>query len=290
MRRLIFLIIIATLLSSGRVYSEVGWKFLSIPNSTREMSMGETGVSYTGSGSTIWWNPAQIASGNSDVWFQGFRWIADGKGSYGGTRIRTSWGGLGCYYINHGLDGFEVRDRPGDQQGTFTLHQTVVAAGAAYRLNDRLATGAMYKGAFEDIYGDTEYAWGIVDWGIFWQSGNAGLGASVSNIGFGGFGGVDIPLTGRVGGSYLFNSDEYSALCAVEGVFEKEDGRYLHLGIETGWREMMHVRLGYMFWHETRSLTYGLGMNISRYRIDFALVPFDAELGSTWRVGLGFDL
>lgn len=290
MKRLIYLIIIITLTFFGSVHAEIGLKFLAIPNSTREMSMGETGVSYFGSGSAIWLNPAHMASGTSDVWFQGFRWIADGKGSYGGTRIRTSWGGLGVYYFNHGMDGFEVRDRPGDSQGTFAIHQSVVAAGISYRFTRELATGVVYKGTFEDIYGSTYYTWGIFDWGIIWNTGDTGLGASISNIGVGGFGGVDLPLTGRLGVSRRLEKDDFSGLLVAEGVFAQKDTQYLHLGAETGWRETLHLRLGYMFGHDTRSLTCGLGTTIGRYRMDFALIPVEAELGTTWRIGVGFDL
>jgi len=152
-KHITFILILIGLLFSDS-FSTTGWAFLSIPHGTREVAMGETGVSHARDGSAVWWNPAHISTAETSIWFQGFRWIEDGKGSFGGAKLRTSWGGVAAYYINHGMDGFEIRNRPGPAQGEFTLHQVVFAGGAALRPMQNLSVGVVYKGAFEEIYGD----------------------------------------------------------------------------------------------------------------------------------------
>ena len=91
------------LLIPTSVDAGIGWKFLTIPQGAREVSMGETGVSRANGSSAIWWNPAHFADYRAEAWFQGYTWIGEGTGSYGGVKGKTRWGGFGAWYAHHGI-------------------------------------------------------------------------------------------------------------------------------------------------------------------------------------------
>ncbi len=268
-------------------FAEAGWRFMNIPQGARETAMGETGVANVGSGALVWWNPAASAFGTSDIWFQGYSWILDGSGSFGGAKARTNWGGFSAYYVTQGLDGFEVRDRPGEAQGEFTIHQSVFAVGTAVEPIKKLALGVMYKTAFEDIYGDREDVWDVVDLGALYQLPWFNFGASVTNLSLA----DDNTQTAmRFGLSRLFVLQEFDFTGALESVTYKDDDTELHLGVEAGWQETIYLRAGYIGGNDLRSVSFGLGAKVSAYHVDFALTPFTSDLGTTWKFGIGMNL
>ena len=281
-------VILLTLTAQGN--AAIGWKYLTIPNGAREIGMGETGVSHSSSGTAVWWNPAHLGTGETDVWFQGFRWIADGRGSFGGVRVKTSWGGLGAYYFNHGMDGFEIRDRPGPSQGEFKLHQAVIAGGASVRLKNQVNLGLIYKASLEDIYGSTYYTANILDVGAHWRIKNWSLGAALNNVSVAHNEEDELPIAMRFGASRQLTIDRFDVVLAAEADFENGGNRFLHVGAEAGWRRSLFLRLGYMSGHDSRNLTFGLGAAVKRYHVDFALTPMENDLGTTWRMGIGLDI
>jgi len=280
------------LIAAGSVYAGNSALFLNIPNGAREISMGETGVSHATGGAATWWNPALIATDRTEISFQVFRWIVDGKGSFGGGRFKTDWGGLGFYYFNHNMEGFEIRDRPGPQTGEFDVRQLVFAGGSGFNLGKGISAGFMYKKAFEDIYGNRENGFHALDLGLL--LGESSLisegwtaGISLSNIEL--FNDQDdpFPTTLRLGLTYDKVIEEFSILTSFEWLSIIEGDRYMHLGVEAGWQELLFMRGGYMFDHDARDVSFGVGIHYKYYRTDISIQPWDEELGTVWRFGVG---
>lgn len=286
------LIICFLLIGLGSVDSNAatGWAFMSIPNGTREIAMGETGVSQARDASAAWWNPAHIGQSHTGFWFQGFKWIEDGSGSFGGAHLQTDWGGVAAYYVNHGMEGFEVRDRPGDPQGEFTLRQAVLGAGIAYHPMKKLSVGVVYKGGYEDIFGDRLDVWNILDLGVLLKTNDFNFGFSVANIGFENPGDDAYPTTYRLGMSRDYKVGPVDLIVAFDGIAEREDHKYYHFGFESNWSERIFIRAGYMAGHESRNFSGGLGFIYNQFNVDFAITPFENDLGTTWRVGLGMKI
>jgi|GEM_PF-1519345 hypothetical protein len=296
----ILIIVLLTIMIQLPSYAALDWAYLGIPQGARETSMGETGVSLASSGNGAWWNPAHIASSQTGMWLQTFRWITDGKGSYGGFNIPTSWGGLSAYYVNHGMEGFEARDRPGAPESEFTLRQSVLAGGAAFNLPSNIALGIVWKQTIEVIQGSRAHRENILDIGLNWRSNNYSAGFTAANIVFDdkSVDGKDenLPLTFRTGVSYTNNIDDYRIILAYGGdlrrspvVGEEDEFDFINkLGLEVGWSEMLYGRLGFISGYDSRSLTYGVGVLVKEiYLFDFAVVPTENDLGTTWKMGLG---
>jgi len=267
-----------------------GLIFLKIPNGTRETAMGETGVSHSMGGASSAWNPALAGEGVSSIEFQGFRWLFDGQGSFGGAKIRTSWGGLSAYYFQLGVDGFEARERPGGYSGTFTLRQVVVAVGGAYRLPANFTVGVTTKGYLEDIYGDREEGIGLFDAGLSWKSGDWSAGAMVANTGLTEDGEDPLPTLARGGLTYSKKFGEYGLVSSLEGSYMQKYDPTVHLGIEGNWSETLFIRAGLLSGNESYFYSCGLGVTYKGILADIAVTPASGEIGHILRVGLGYRL
>jgi hypothetical protein len=288
----IFTSALVILIATSSAYAGNSALFLNIPNGAREISMGETGVSHATGGAASWWNPALIATDKTEISFQVFRWMVDGKGSFGGGRFTTGWGGLGFYYFNHNMEGFEARERPGPPSGEFEVRHLTFAAGSGFNLWKGISAGFMYKRAFEDIYGDRENGFHALDLGLLlgkneliaegWIAG-----ASVSNIEISNDQDDPFPTTVRIGLSNNREIGDFSIISSFEWSSIIDGDRNMHVGVETGWQKLLFLRGGYMFGHDTRDVSFGLGIHYKYYRTDVSIQPWDEELGTVWRFGLG---
>jgi len=261
--------------------------FLTVPNGARQTAMGETGVSCVGGGSSAWWNPAFIAAGESEIEFNVFRWIADFRGSFGAARFKTGWGGLAVYYFNQGAGDFEARDRPGPSQETFSVHQTMFAGGTGFNLGKGIKTGLVYKTAVENIYGYRQDDYHALDLGVGWRADAWSAGAALANVELISNAGEPFPTTIRAGLSHFRRFSQFALVASGEGSTVLDGDTYLHFGVEVGWNELLFLRGGYMTGHDSRGLSFGTGVELRRYRVDVSIVPFENELGTVWRIGLG---
>jgi len=263
---------------------------MNVPNGVRQTAVGETGVSGATGGSAHWWNPALAVTDRSEIEFQVFRWIADARGSFGAARFTTSWGGIGVYYFNQGMDGFEARDRPGPSQGSFTIHQTLFAGGAGFNLWHDIKAGVIYKTAFEQLYSNAEDDFHALDFGIAWGIKSWSVGAAVSNVGIVNDTDDPLPTELRFGATHTRQFSQMDFNLSIESVHLLESDLYFHLGAELGWNDLIFLRSGYMTGHDSRNYSFGVGFGFKRYKADISITPFDNELGSVWRIGLGLVL
>jgi hypothetical protein len=77
---------------------------------------------------------------------------------------------------------------------------------------------------------------------------------------------------------------------AIDGIAEREEHKYYHFGLESNWSDRIYARAGYMAGHDSRNFSGGLGFIFNQFNADFAITPFENDLGTTWRVGLGMKI
>ncbi len=288
-RFIVAVLLLQTVTAVGAL-AAVGSAYLLIPNGVRETAMGETGVSHSRGGAAGWWNPALMCGDRGEVEFQLFRWFADGKGSFGGARFQTGWGGFGIYYFNLGMDGFEARDRPGPVQAEFSLHQSVIAGGAAFKVAEQVALGVVYKTLFDQLYEYREVTDGVFDFGAVWRHPGWSVGAAVVNVAGFEEAADPLPLTLRAGLAHYRDVAGMAVTMAGEGSCIRDGEQSLHLGLEAGLSERLFLRAGYMHGHDSHSYSFGVGLTLSCCRADVAVTPFDYGLGTVWRFGLAVGL
>jgi len=284
------LILITALVLSADSIAATGSAFLKIPNGAAEIALGQTGVCNASGGAAAWWNPALVGVNDQGISLQSFRGFEDGRGVFGAASVKTGFGGVGAYLFDLGTPGFEVRERPGPSQGTFTLHQSLLALAASVRLPFNIGIGAALKGTMEEMFGVTVYDYPLLDAGLIWGRDLYTVGVSTSNIELSQHNRDAAPSTVRAGGALRHSFGEFGLAGTVELSSVKGIPPAYHGGIEAGWRERVFLRTGATYSAEEVRPSFGLGLLISAYTIDAATTVNDPLLGSTWRIGLGMKL
>jgi len=283
------LILLAALALCSDAMAATGSAFLKIPNGAAEIALGQTGVSHATGGASAWWNPALVGA-NQGVSFQSFKGFGDGRGVFGAASVKTSFGGVGAYLFDLGTPGFEVREGPGPSQGTFTLHQSMLALAASVRLPLDIGAGVALKGTMEEMYGTTKYDYPLLDAGLIWGWQKFMFGAAVANVELSQHNRDAAPATVRAGGTVYQPVGEFVVMGSGEVSSVKGIPPAYHAGVEAGWREKVFLRTGATFTDSEIRPSFGIGLVISAYTIDAATTVNDPLLGSTWRVGLGMKL
>ena len=63
--------------------------------------------------------------------------------------------------------------------------------------------------------------------------------------------------------------------------------RGAHVGIEYGIMDKLFLRGGLQTGHDTRTLSFGLGIARRAWRVDYAFVPASHGLGNAHRIAVG---
>lgn len=307
MKRTTVLALTLALLPAAAVAGDrSGAPFLRMNPSARFAALGQVGTAVAADASSLFINPAGITGtpGRSLVLThsQGLldtTYDAAGYSfSLGGKARRWSMGVSGSFLQEGAIEG---RDDTGAKSGDFRAADAFLGVSLARRTRDGLAIGGTVKGIQQRIAGES--ATGVaVDLGLttgaLWRG--LTLGLAVKNLGpamtF-----INertpLPTEGSVGlgyqmGSLLFVADATHQ--AVEG-----DTR-LGGGVEFMPVDILSLRLGYQSslrasaalgggapsqLSRLAGLAAGLGLNLGRYQIDYALLSH-AALEQTHRVSL----
>lgn len=273
-----------------------GLSFLKNANDARSSSMGETGTGIVGGYSSYVLNPASLRFSSQHQLVmshrQGFADITSDQldaalpgelFSYGISAMTTSVGDI------------EVRQRPGEAEGTFSARNGALGAGIAYSITDDLSIGVAGKLLYEKIYIDEASGY-AVDAGVAYKFSDR-LTAGFSLLNLGSMSVLrsvasEVPATLRLGGAYSMPlSSEISMLGAADIVKTIDDnGMHLHLGIEAVYNSMFMVRTGYQSGYETRSFSTGAGVRYGILQIDYAFVPMSGAFSPNHAFSLAFFL
>jgi hypothetical protein len=289
---------------SGNAAGTTGATFLTLPTGGREDAMGGAAAAGTEGAEAMFWNPAglgrmapearpELAMGYSDLLSQTY------AGSLAYAHPLGAKGVLGV-----GLDYFSQSPQTayssvGDSTGQFTPYDAALGAAYAYRLGSYLlgAGAKLIRSSIADTAG-TAFA---VDLGfqaphvIDLGEGPLDAGASINNLGTPmrvGSVSAPLPMTMRLGGQWHIVPTVNAALDLVLPV---DNSPYVAFGLEgvmkqNGWKGFL--RLGYDM-NNGRGvdglggITAGVGVDFSRFRLDYAWVPF-GDLGTTNRILMVF--
>jgi hypothetical protein len=275
-------------------------RFLKISNVPRVAAMGDAGVAV----SDATWaevNPANLINvEGSLITFSHNAWFQDiNLETFSvGTASRSQAFGVGVTGLSTDpLDGY---DALGIKQGTFRFYDLAVSATYARRLMPPLTLGATGKVLYEKI--DWDSATGFaVDLGAGYApmpailGGRLAFGFAVRDLGpkMGYFDDkFDLPLTVQAGMSYspMWLPDQVDARVVVDYEKTRErDGGPL-VGLETGLRDLVALRVGYRDTYQDGDLTFGLGLKLANTLIDYAYVHMGENLGSTHRISVALKV
>ncbi len=276
-----------------------GLAFLKLGVGARAIGMGDAYTAVDGDASSVYWNPAAIIDVESvDITLMHTEWFQDIRYEYvGGVRS------FGDYAIGAGIVGLYMNDLErrveptADPIGHFRVFDFAVTGSYARRLTDHLDVGGSFKYLHETI--DTETAKGVaVDLGGRYRIPRYdGLTAAVTILNLGPrmkfieekF---NLPVMYKVGAALDVPVDALhgNLVIASDAVIPADGSTKVHFGMEYEYAEMIAFRFGYRTGWDNHNVSWGLGVKVRNFRVDYAMVPFYSELGDTHRVSLGIML
>ena len=305
MRKFLFIVIILGLASaSGRgtdIHSKAGSKglsFLKIGLGARAGALGEAYVAVANDASAPMWNPAGLSSVDGrDVLFIHNQWFQDVRSEYVGTAFNSGKNGFGFGFLINNVGDIENRaPETGKLIGTFSSYDIALAGAYARKVREHISFGFTLKVLYEKMYVYSSSGFAL-DLGARISPGiqNLCLGAAVQNIGsMGALRDEDIPLplTVKAGFAYTVKEHPFNGNLLITADVHKASDYWttFHTGLEYSLNRRLALRGGYQLGRDERSFSAGIGLVFNMYRLDYAYVPFDYDLGNTHRIAFGISL
>lgn len=287
-----------TLLSAG-IFAQndgagnTGLSFLKLGVTSRSISLGDAVVSSSNDASATHYNPAALFNGRKvNVLFMHNSNIIGIRTEYLAAKVTLSKLALGLSLNNTSVNDIEIREIPGQLEGTFNAQNFAMGLSGAYKINDKLSIGITAKFLFEKIYVDNSSGYAF-DFGGLYSDKNFSVGAALAN-----FGKMNalrsystkLPASVRIGGSYLlgFKKISSSLRIAVDGYKVLDGGKFhANTGAEFLYKDFLAIRAGYQSGYDDRSLTTGIGLKYKAFNLDYAFIPYKYSLGSSHTFTLG---
>jgi long-subunit fatty acid transport protein len=272
----------------ARAAGETGFVFLKIGVGARAMGMGSAFVALADDPTSVYWNPAGLASiEKTQVTVMHNEWILDFRQEFVAVGTQLGPGTVGFGFSGFYSDELERRSDTGVLEGHYGANDIAFTGAYGLRLGTGLdaGLGVRYIREMIDQVDATTIA---ADLGARYRVSDSGfmLGAAVSNIG--GNAKFDseefsIPLTWRAGAAWSKHVESLrgSGTLSAEYRQAKQDDGKFHVGGEYAYHDRVALRVGGAFGYDDQDLTFGLGLMKDWFRFDYALVPFSSDLGST---------
>jgi hypothetical protein len=273
---------------------------LELPVGPRAAGMGSAFVSVADDPTATYWNPAgltrlSVQEKHFEIFFQHNEWLDDFRQEFvaGGTRVgRHAFGGsFSGFYIG----GIEGRDETGRPTVEFGAYDAVTTGSYAFEINDRASVGGSLKYIVTNIDDLTHFAF-AGDLGAQVEVvPDVRVGGAVTNLGSG----VtyiqepdDLPTAVQLGGSYVlpYNVANGSVLVALDVRKARGDDTHALFGAEYDHAGIAQVQVGYRTGYDNDGINFGIGAHVASWRLGYAVVPFESDLGATHRFSVGFRL
>ena len=272
-------------------------QFLKIGVGARAVGMGSAFAATADDITSIYWNPAGLASNlSNEAMFNHTYWIADVGVDF--AAIASHLDGFGTIALSftaiNAIYGMIVRtvEQPEGTGERFDAGGFSIGLSYARQLTENFSMGFNVKYMRESIWHESATGFAI-DAGALYRIdvlNELRLGASIANfgtkmkmdgrdiqeikqVGATSTGNLidtkiileewDIPLTFRVGVAVdAVKSEEHRLTLEVDAVHPNDHTEYVNTGLEYGWNEIVFLRAGYAFELSTeKGLSLGIGIN-----------------------------
>ncbi len=262
----------------------VGYTFLELPVTARQMGMGEAVGSldvFPGI-MPLFINPGVMGFQRGSVLgVSSSRWLADINHYCAGIIIPTQTignFGISINYVDYG-DFQLVEENAVSATGTYTAQSLSTGITYARQLTDKFAWGLRLNWIHETIYNYSSQNL-LMDVGVLYYTGfrSLRLGGYINNFG------VDsryiadafkMPTELRLGMAYdLINGSTHAVTLCTEMSHPSDNPERLHLGLEYRYEHFLYLRMGYKYKFDEDPLSFGAGLSWLDYRLDLGVSPF----------------
>jgi len=313
------IMIIGILVSSQLfAFEKVGvtsFQFLKVMPDARSTSMGEAYSSIAEGSDGMYWNPAAMMRSNGiSANLSRVDYIFD-TGHFGVAANYTFNGfALGMMFMNVDYGDIEVttvENLEYLEDGTYNPGLTgeviqpgamVAGLGVAQRLTNKFSYGVSMKYVREDmIYAEQSLI--MWDLGILYETGFRSITIAATTRNFGPQ--VEyfdysypIPQTMNIGISshiigkdspLLVNSDTHQLLVAFDLVQPRDYDQQYNAGLEYVFMDLVALRGGYKMNYDTEGLTFGAGVNLKGFSIDYSYNTYGEFLSDVHRFTFSFN-
>ncbi len=275
--------------------ASTGLSFLKLGAGSRAVGMGESYVAAANDASATYWNPAGLVALNgTELLFTHNKWLQDITNEFAALGFRLGKNGFGFSFMTNSVSGIERRViASAEPLDVLTAHDVMLGLSYARKLGDNLNLGATIKYLYQKIY--IEEASGLAfDFGAQYATPIRGLAAGLAMQNLGSMSKLkdeptQLPRTLRLGLAYLMPIQTMNSeiLLAAEWMKILKSNGHLNFGLEYTFSKYFAIRLGYQTGFEDKGIHTGFGVGFSRYRLDYAYVPFTSELGNSHRISVG---
>ena len=254
----------------------------------RAAAMGEAQTAVAGDQTAAFWNPAGVAAMQGKHFILAHHRSFQGiKQGYGGWAYGNDRRGLALSLGVYGAGGLEARREPtATPAGTFSVYDLNAGLSFAQKIGQRIYVGFSVRALHENI--GPESAWGMsADGGVLYRlSENLMLGASYRNLGR--MAQLDrertpLPRVFRMGVAWSWRT----WIATADFRLPAAGNRGANFGLEYGVMGRLFLRGGIQTGHDTRMLSFGMGITRRNWRVDYAFVPASQGLGDSHRIAVG---
>ncbi len=305
-----------TQVSSFDKVGTTSFQFLSVVPNARASGMGGASAAVIQRSEAVFFNPALLTTTTHlDVaaayvdWFLdvsisslSFAYSLPGFGTIGILAQATNIGEIEETRVDHLFrDETTGRYNPGTTGNTVSANSIVVGISYARDLTDKFAFGVTAKYARENLAGQAA-ANLMFDGGIVYRTGYKSLmlGAMLQHFG------PDVkyfnesyPLPQRFSiglsgyaigpdASLFAHSDKHRLLLAYDLAQTRDHSQQQHIGAEYRFAEFLSLRAGYKVNFDEEGLTFGAGLNVKNFRLDYAYNDFGSILENVQRFTVTF--
>lgn len=324
MKRIFNLIIIFNLImgvSSFYAAEKVGttsFQFLKMAPDARSAAMGNAYVSAINTSEAVFWNPAALRNTSVfDVSISYVDYFLDvnfsslslsfplmNSNTIGILAMMVDYGDMEVTDVLHqGWNADYTRFNPGLTGEVLNPGAKVFGLSFARSVTDRFNFGITVKYVIEDLVREKGTAL-CFDGGLTYRTGwrSVTLGTSVRN-----FGpevkfineSYPLPETFAFGISgYLFSptnalfmqTGSQSFLISYDLSHPRDYDQQHNFGLEYTFLDFLFIRGGYKFNYDEEGITFGIGVKVSQFRLDYAYDPFGEILQSVHRFTFGYAM
>jgi len=293
--KIILLLIGLSTLGYSQSGGSNGLSFLKIGSGARNIALGDNGAVFANDVSAIFYNPAQLKSGNPEIIFTHNAWIQDVATELLGVKFSLFNLPIGIGINSTSIRGIEVHPNAGPAVATFSTHYFFGSLSTSFSLIENLSTGISVKYLYEDIFFDNAEGIGF-DFGLYYKTPveNLFVSAVIKNIGSMNQlqkEATKLPAEIRVGPVYQYDLPQYNVSLQAGGEFQKylaQNDSHISLGTEIVYNKMFALRLGYQTNYLSKDISGGLGLYWNQFCFDYAMTPFAYGLGQGQTISIKY--
>ena len=266
-----------------------GLAFLKVGAGARGVGMGEAYSAVVTDASATYWNPAGLAAQEkSEFVFTHNKWLQEINNEFAAVSFHIKSHAFGISVMTQNIGGIERRTGPTEEPlGEFNAHNVMAGISYARYLAHNFAVGITAKFLYEKIYVEESAGAAVVP----------GLTAGFALQNFGFVSELEnesskLPRMVRVGAAYLLPREVLQGkfIVATDVVQVFEGTSHVNLGAEYLLKNMFAFRIGYQTGYDDKDIHTGVGFYFSRYRLNYAFVPFSSDLGNSHRISVVIQL